>query len=389
MSSRAALPAGIWALGFVSLLMDVSSEMIHSLLPVFMVASLGASATMVGLVEGIAEATALIVRIFSGTLSDYLGRRKPLVVLGYAMGAVCKPGFALATSVPWVFAARFLDRIGKGIRAAPRDALIADLTDPSQRGRAYGLRQALDTVGAFLGPLAGVALMWSFSGDFRMVFWVAAAPAAASVLLLWLGVQEPDRPAGELKKPIELAAIGSLGPLYWRTVALGGAFTLARLSEAFLVLRARQLGLPDGQVPLVMVLMNTVYAAAAYPAGFLADHADRRVLVAGGLVVLAGAHAALAWAGDLAWAAAGVALWGLHMALTQGLLSAMVADSASPELRGTAFGVYNFVSGLAMLAAGAGAGLLWDRFGAPTVFMAGAAVALAAAPLAARPGHHR
>ena len=371
------IPRGVWMLGFVSLFMDVSSELIHSLLPVFMVSSLGASMIFVGIVEGIAEATALIVKVFSGTLSDYLGKRKGLTVLGYGLGAISKPIFALALSVHWVLAARFMDRIGKGIRGAPRDALIADLTPPEIRGAAYGLRQSLDTVGAFAGPLLAIGLMLAFAGDFRTVFWFALIPAALSVLLLVFGVQEPDKPAGHgrLRSPIRWITLRDLGGAFWWVVAIGGVFTLARFSEAFLILRAQQFGLTDSYAPLVLVVMNVVYAVAAYPLGRLADRMSHRTLLIAGLVVLIAADFVLAQAQDLAMVAAGVVLWGVHMGMTQGLLATMVAAAAPAQLRGTAFGCFNLVSGVAMLIASVLAGLLWDTLGAATTFYAGAAFA--------------
>jgi MFS family permease len=361
-------------LGFVSLFMDVSSELIHSLLPVFMVTSLGATALMVGVVEGVAEATALIVKVFSGTISDWLGKRKGLTVLGYGLGALSKPIFALALTVHWVFVARFLDRIGKGIRGAPRDALIADITPPEIRGAAYGLRQSLDTVGAFLGPLLAIALMLLWAGDFRTVFWFAVIPAALAVLLLIFGVHEPaagrarPRPAS----PVQWQTLREFGGAYWWVVVAGGVFTLARFSEAFLILRAQQLGLADTFAPLVLVIMNVVYAASAYPLGRLADRLSHTKLLAAGLVVLILSDFVLAQAQGLAAVVAGVALWGLHMGMTQGLLATMVAGAAPAHLRGTAFGFFNLVSGVAMLIASVLAGLLWDELGAATTFYAGA-----------------
>ena len=367
-------------LGFVSLFMDISSELIHSLLPVFMVTSLGASALAVGIVEGIAESTALIVKIFSGAASDYFGKRKALAVFGYGLGAVSKPLFALAFSVPWILAARFMDRIGKGIRGAPRDALMADITPPEVRGAAFGLRQSLDTVGAFLGPLLAIALMLVFAGDFRTVFWFAAIPAALAVLLLVFGVQEPA--AADAGRP-RRAVIGwhawrELDGAYWQVVLFGSVFTLARFSEAFLILRAQQYGLPDTYAPLVLVVMNVVYAATAYPVGRLADRMSRRRLLGYGLCLLIAADAALALAPGLAAIALGVVLWGLHMGMTQGLLSAMVADAAPAHLRGTAFGIFNLACGVSMLVASMLAGLLWDRLGAAATFAAGAAFSAAA-----------
>ena len=380
---RPPIPAAIWMLGFVSLLMDVSSEMIHSLLPLFMVSVLGASAFTVGLIEGAAEATALIVKVFSGALSDWLGRRKGLALLGYGLGAASKPLFALAGGVGWVVAARLIDRVGKGIRGAPRDALVADLAPPEVRGAAFGLRQSLDTVGAFAGPLLAVGLMLLWANDFRAVFWVAVIPALAAVALLGFGVKEPPARPGALRvNPISRAALRQLSRDYWWVVAVGGLFTLARFSEAFLVLRAQQAGFPLALVPLVMVAMNVVYSATAYPFGRLADHlaqrwpgplAHRRLLVAGLGVLIA---ADLVLASGLHWAQVlgGVALWGVHLGMTQGLLATMVADTAPAALRGTAYGMFNLVSGVALLVASALAGLLWDQLGAAYTFWAGAAI---------------
>jgi MFS family permease len=361
-------------LGFVSLFMDVSSELIHSLLPVFMVTSLGATALMVGVVEGVAEATALIVKVFSGTISDWLGKRKGLTVLGYGLGALAKPIFALALTVHWVFVARFMDRIGKGIRGAPRDALIADLTPPEIRGAAYGLRQSLDTVGAFLGPLLAIALMLAWAGDFRTVFWFAVIPAVLSVLILIFGVHEAGAGTGRARaaSPVQWRTLKEFGAAYWWVVIAGGVFTLARFSEAFLILRAQQLGLADTFAPLVLVIMNVVYALSAYPSGRLADRKSHKKLLAAGLAVLILSDLMLALAQGLAAIVAGVALWGLHMGMTQGLLATMVAGAAPAHLRGTAFGFFNLVSGVAMLIASVLAGLLWDELGAATTFYAGA-----------------
>jgi MFS family permease len=370
-------------LGFVSLFMDVSSEMIHSLLPVFMVTSLGATALMVGVVEGVAEATALIVKVFSGAISDWLGKRKGLTVLGYGLAAISKPVFALALTVHWVFVARFMDRIGKGIRGAPRDALIADLAPPEIRGAAYGLRQSLDTVGAFLGPLLAVALMLLWAGDFRTVFWFAVIPAALSVLILIFGVHEPG--TGKVHprpiSPVQWQTLKEFRGAYWWVVVAGGVFTLARFSEAFLILRAQQLGLADSFAPMVLVIMNVVYALSAYPSGRLADRMSHTKLLAAGLAVLILSDLVLAQAQGLAAVVVGVVLWGLHMGMTQGLLATMVAGTAPAHLRGTAFGFFNLVSGIAMLIASVLAGLLWDQLGAAVTFYAGAAFSILALAL--------
>ena len=366
------IPGSVWALGVVSLLMDVSSELIHSLLPIFLVTSLGASVLAVGIIEGAAEATALIVKIFSGALSDYLGKRKGLAVIGYSLGAVSKPLFAMASGTGMVLGARLLDRVGKGIRGAPRDALVADISPPHLLGAAFGLRQSLDTVGAFLGPLLAVALMFSWANNFRAIFWVAVIPGMLAVVVLLLGVREPERQAGTRRaNPIQWANLRRMGRSYWWVVAVGAIFTLARFSEAFLLLRAQQGGLSLALVPLVMVAMNVVYAISAYPFGKLADRISHTALLAIGLLVLVAADLVLASGNAWPVVIAGVALWGLHMGLTQGLLAAMVADTAPSDLRGTAYGFFNLASGLAMLVASPLAGLLWDRFGAAVTFLAG------------------
>ncbi len=379
-TTRPPIPLAIWALGLVSMLMDISSEMIHSLLPLFMAGTLGASALAIGIVEGLAESTALIVKVFSGALSDWLGKRKGLALLGYGLGAVSKPLFALAPAFGWVVAARLVDRVGKGIRGAPRDALVADIAPPAIRGAAFGLRQALDTVGAFVGPLLAVGLMLLWANDFRAVFWVAVVPGVLAVLVLALGVREPERHAGAEApprvNPIRRDNIRRLSGAYWWVVGLGAVFTLARFSEAFLVLRAQQLGVSLALVPMVMVAMNLVYAGSAYPFGKLADRVPHTRLLAGGLVVLVAADLVLAGAQGWGSLLAGVALWGIHMGMTQGLLATMVADTAPADLRGTAYGVFNLASGLAMLAASAIAGALWDALGPATTFWAGAAFAL-------------
>ncbi len=373
------IPRGVWVLGFVSLLMDVSSEMIHSLLPLYLTVGLGASALVVGIIEGVAEATALVVKVFSGTLSDRLRNRKWITAAGYGLAAFTKPLFAMATGPMLVFVARFADRIGKGIRGAPRDALIADLTPKEIRGAAFGLRQALDTVGAFLGPLVAMGLMLAWHDDFRAVFWVAVIPAFLSFALIATAVPEPGTKAalGDAAPSLDRATMRALGHAFWGVAAAGAALTLARFSEAFLILRASGVGLEVAYAPLVLVVMNVVYSAAAYPSGKLADRMPARTLLVGGIAALIASDVVLALAVNIGLVALGVALWGLHMALTQGLLSAMVARVAPAALRGTAFGVFNLVSGAAMLIASAAAGALWQFVGPAATFWAGGALAAA------------
>jgi MFS family permease len=381
------IPGSVWTLGLVSMLMDVSSEMIHALLPLYLVTVLGTSTLTVGIIEGIAEATASMTKVFSGALSDYLGKRKWLAAFGYGLAAVTKPVFPLASSIGWLVAARFVDRVGKGIRGAPRDALIADLTPSGLRGGAYGLRQSLDTIGAVLGPLLAIFFMMIFADNFAGVFWIAVIPAFLSVALIIVAVREPARRPGlrEVRSPLSRRELARLSRVYWMIAAVAAIFTLARFSEAFLLLRAQSVGMPVAVVPMVLVVMNIVYAFTAWPAGALSDRIGRYGLVTVGFAVLVLADLALAVGGSVTVVMIGVALWGLHMGLTQGVLSALVADTAPDDLRGTAFGVFNLVSGVAMLAASIVAGALWDTAGPAGTFLAGAAftaIALAALPFA-------
>jgi len=375
------LPGEIWALGFVSMFMDISSELVHSLLPIFMATVLGTSMVTIGIIEGMAEAAAAITKVFSGALSDYFGKRKWLAVTGYALGAISKPVFPLATSIGWVFGARFVDRIGKGIRGAPRDALVADIAPEQLRGAAYGLRQALDSVGAFIGPLLAVVFMLWFADNIKSVLWVAVAPAFIAVILLMTAVREPAARsrAGASRNPLRLSDSRRLPLRFWLVVLLGAVFTLARFSEAFLILRAKDVGLAIGYVPLIMVVMNVFYSAFSYPAGRAADRISARTLLLFGLALLIVADIVLAIATSPLVSFAGAAFWGLHMAFTQGLLSKLVADTAPADLRGTAFGVFNLVSGVSLFLASLLAGSLWTAFGAPAPFVAGAGFALLAA----------
>jgi len=373
-----ALPRAVWALGLTSLFMDISSELIHGLLPLFLVVNLGASAAVLGLVEGVAEATAQVTRVFSGWLSDRLGKRKALAVAGYGLAAVTKPLFPLANSIGLVLIARFLDRIGKGIRAAPRDALITDITPADKRGAAFGLRQSLDTVGATIGPALAIGLMYLFNDDIRAVLWFAVIPAAIAVGILVFGVKEPARPPGHAPIPIQAKEIALLSRSYWLVVAAGAIFTLARFSEAFLVIRAHDGGLATAWTPAVIAVMSLVFAASAYPAGRLQDRIGAKPLLLLGLVVLIAADLFLAFGQTLLGTFLGIALWGLHMGLTQGVLAALVAASAPSRLRGTAFGLFGVVTGLFALIASVLAGVLWTAIGPAATFAAGAGFAAAA-----------
>lgn len=381
MAARTAIPRTVWALGFVSLFMDISSEMIHALLPLFLTTTLGASVVLVGIIDGVAESTAAIAKVFSGYISDRIGRRKPLILLGYGLGALSKPFFAMAGAPMLVLGARFADRIGKGLRGAPRDALVADVTPPAIRGRAYGVRQALDTAGAFIGPLIAIALMALLANDMRAVFWWALIPALIAVALVIVGVEDSDTRETKTRAPIRLHDLKRLGAGFWMIAALGVVFTLARFSEAFLVLKASAEGLPLALAPLVLVVMNLVYALGAAPSGALSDRVPARTLLLWGLGALVAADVALAFGEGLASAFAGIALWGAHMALTQGLLAKLVADHAPDDLRGSAFGFFNLATGVTLLIASVIAGLLWETMGPQATFIAGATFAVAAAML--------
>ena len=376
MKGIAAVPRGVWVLGLVSMCMDLSSELVHSLLPLYMATVLGASVFVIGIIEGMAEALALVVKVFSGVISDVFRKRKPLVLLGYGLAAVSKFAFPLAPTLGWIVGARFADRLGKGIRGAPRDALIADITPAAARGRSFGLRQALDTVGAIGGPLLALGAMAWFAGNFHAAFWIAVVPAMLAVLLIVVGVDEPDRPPAPKPKPttgLRVVDIRRLPRNYFFVVAIAGVLTLARFSEAFLVLRAQNIGFSNAMAPLVMVVMSVVYAATSYPAGAAADRGHGPRLLSVGLLALIAADVVLAHAEGRLMVLAGATFWGLHMGLTQGLLSALVAGAAPADMRGTAFGVFNLVCGIALLVASALAGWLWDAFGPRFTFYAGAA----------------
>ena len=374
------IPKTVWVLGFVSMFMDISSEIIHALLPLFLTATLGISVAMVGLMDGVAEATASITKVFSGYLSDRMGKRKPLILIGYGLGALPKPVFALAGTAPVIMGARFADRIGKGLRGAPRNALVADVTPPERRGGAFGLRQSIDTLGAFLGPLIAIAAMAAFANDMRAVFWLAVIPAGIAVVLVLVGVEDAKRPAdkGKARVPVRFADLRRLPRTFWVLVAIGAVFTLARFSEAFLILKANAEGLPLALTPLVLVAMNAVYMLAAYPLGSLSDRVSAKAMFIGGLVALVAADLSLALLPGIAGTFVGIALWGVHMAATQGLFAKLVADRSPPELRGSAYGVFNLATGLSLLAASVIAGVVWDAIGPSATFLTGAAFAFAA-----------
>ena len=368
------IPRGVWALGFVSMFMDISSEMIHALFPVYLVSVLGVSMVTVGFIEGIAEATAMVTKVFSGALSDWLGRRKLLAVIGYGLAAFTKPVFPLATGVEWFVGARFVDRIGKGIRGAPRDALVADIAPDHLRGASFGLRQSLDTIGAFIGPLLAIGLMLLTMNNFKLVFWIAVIPAFIAFGLMAFAVNEPDKKAsaGPAKRALQLSDAKRLPAAYWTVVGIAAVFTLARFSEAFLILKAQSVGLPIALVPIIMVVMNIVYAVVAYPAGALSDRIGRNSILFIGIAMLIVADLVLAFGSTVSAVLFGVVFWGLHMGLTQGLLATLVADTAPEDMRGTAFGMFNLASGVALLIASVIAGGLWDAYGPRMTFLVGA-----------------
>ena len=372
-----AIPRTVWVLGVVSLLMDISSEMIQTLLPLYLVAGLGASAIAIGFIEGLSVAIATITKLFSGMISDWTGRRKPLAVLGYGLGALSKPIFPLASSIGWIVVAKAVDRVGKGIRGTPRDALIADVTPPEIRGASFGLRKSLDTVGGFVGPLAAIGLMLATDGDMIVIFWIAAIPAFLAVALLIIGVKEPEQPPSSSKGMPRFRDAGRLNRAVWIVIGVSSLLTLARFSEAFLLLKSQQAGLSLAWIPVTMVVMHAVYGLTAYPVGYLSDRIGRRSMIALSLVFLIAADLALATAQTLPMLFAGIVLWGLHMGFSQGILSTLIADSAPKNLKGTAFGVFNLATGLTVILGNVAAGLLWETWGSASTFLAGAVVALA------------
>ncbi|HEX8840689.1 MAG TPA: MFS transporter [Sphingomicrobium sp.] len=378
MSTPPKLPRNVWVLGFVSLLMDLSSEIYHSLLPAFVTIVLGLPATALGAIDGVAEATANFAKLASGRFSDRSLRRKPWVAGGYGLAALSKPLFPLASSAATVMAARFADRIAKGIRGAPRDAMIADETPAEIRGRAFGLRQALDTAGALLAPLAAIALMAWFASDIRAVYWVAIIPAACSFLLALLALREPEQHLAPLKRSPFFSGFKELDDDTRRLLKVGFLFTLARFSEAFLILKGIEIGLSETMSPLTLAIFNLAYVALAYPAGSLSDRMSPRSILLAGMAVLIAGNVVLAETDSFAGLVAGVSLWGTHMALTQGIFARMIADSAPERLRATSFGAFWFVTGIATLLASLGAGWLWDREGSSATFLTSAAVAAAA-----------
>jgi MFS family permease len=371
-----AIPRSVWLLGLVSLLMDISSEMVQTLLPLYLVSGLGASTVIVGLIEGVAVATAMVTRLFAGVISDWSGRRKPLLLIGYGLAALARPIVPLADTAGWIAGARFLDRVGKGIRSAPRDALIADVTPPDLRGASFGLRKSLDTVGGFVGPLLAIGLMLLSGDNFSTVFWIAAVPALLAVAVIVIGIEEPaSRAAGKGGERPRLAALVRLGPAIWAVIGLCAVLTLARFSEAFLLLKAQQAGFALAWIPLVMVLMHLVYGLTAYPVGVLSDRLGRHGMLTASLVFLIAADLVLAFAQTPAPLIAGIVLWGLHMGFSQGILATLIADRAPAAARGTAFGALNLTTGLAVLVGNLAAGVLWERYGPAATFLNGAAFA--------------
>lgn len=370
------IPRTVWVLGFVSLLMDISSEMIHALFPLFMAGTLGASAIWIGLVEGIGEGTALIAKVFSGVVADRFGHKKRLVFAGYFLGVISKPVFALAGSMPVVLAARFFDRIGKGLRGAPRDAIVADVTDESIRGAAYGLRQSLDAAGAFVGPLLATLLLLLWTEELRSIFWIALIPGAACLALILFGVEDNVTPTVNTKhiawKDLKIV----ITPAFVQLVILGTLFSLARFSNAFIVLRAADIGIEHAWIPMTVVLMNIAFSLSSYPFGKLADKLNPMKLLALSMVLLALANLLFAYAANYRILAAGIVLFGMHLGATQGIFSTIISEIAPSEVRATAFGIFNFFSGLALLASGLVAGSLWEYMGAQYCFGVGVVFAL-------------
>lgn len=355
--------------------MDLSSEIYHALLPAFITLILGLPATALGAIDGVAEATASFAKLFSGRLSDRSLKRKQWVMAGYGLAALSKPLFPLATSAPALLAARFADRVGKGVRGSPRDAMIADETPPEIRGRAFGLRQALDTAGALLAPLVAIGLMAWLASDIRAVFWIAVIPAGISFLLAWLALREPETHLGPIKQSPFFHGFRELDSRTKRLLQVGFLFTLARFSESFLILKGIGIGLSEAMSPLTLAIFNLAYVALAYPAGAMSDRMRPANLLALGMLALIAGNLVLAGTGGFTGLVIGTTLWGAHMALTQGIFSRMIADSAPDHLRATSFGAFWFVTGIGSLLASLGAGWMWDRQGSSATFITSAIVA--------------
>ncbi len=371
------LTRNVWALGITSLLTDVSSEMIVPVLPLFITGVLHASVASLGVIEGVAESTASLLRLSSGWLSDRIGRRKPFLVLGYGISGVAKTAFALARTWPAVLALRFADRVGKGLRNPPRDALLADSVAPAWRGRAFGMHRALDTLGAGVGPLVAYALLARWPDGFRRIFLVSGVPAVMSLIVLGLFVRAPRRAAGGPLRGLHLEFRALPGAVK-RFLLADGIFQLGNSSMAFVMLRARDGGTPAAAVPLVYLLYNLVYAALSVPVGALSDRLGRRPFLVAAYLLYALAYGLLAWSGAPALVIAAMAVYGVHSALVEVSQRSLLADLVVAERRGTAYGIYHTVVGLALLPASVGAGMLWDRFGARVTFGADAALALLA-----------
>lgn len=382
-----AIPSTVWVLGVVSLLMDISSEMVQTLLPLYLVAGLGASAMTIGFIEGLSVAIATVTKLFSGVISDWTGRRKPLAVAGYGLAALSKLIFPLATTAGGIVTAKAIDRVGKGIRGTPRDALIADVTPPEIRGAAFGLRKSLDTVGGFVGPLVAIGLMVATGGNIVAIFWIAVIPAFLAVALLIVGIREPETPPARSKGLPRFADTGKLNTAVWIVIAVASVLTLARFSEAFLLLKAQEAGFTAAWVPITMVVMHAVYGLTAYPVGSLSDRMGRKGLLAVSLGFLVAADLVIAHSTTIYPFLAGIVLWGLHMGFSQGILATLIADTAPPHLKGTAFGIFNVITGFVMLAGNVGAGWLWEAYGSSSTFLAGATLsAIALVSLLALPG---
>nr|WP_200892490.1 MFS transporter [Aliterella atlantica] len=376
------LPRQVWVLGWVSLLMDIGSKMIQSVLPLFLVSMLGASLVTVGAIEGIAEVTAAGLKVGSGLISDRGGQhRKWSAVLGYGFSALMIPLYPIATSPGWILAARMGDRMGKGIRVAPRNALVADATPEHQRGAAYGLRYTLDTIGALLGPIVATILLAVSRQNTRLVFWAAMIPAFLAVGLLIWGIQAPPfaQPSSKSKASgLRWQSLQQLGVNYWHLVVVVCLFNLGNSSDAFLLLKAKDVGISFTAVPLVLTAIHAGSAVSAYPAGWLSDRLSRRNVFLVGLGLFALTYGGLAIARQpwQVWLLLG--LYGLYQGITQGVLLAMVAATITPMSRGTAFSFLSLVAGFSLLLASLLAGWLWQQIGSWAAFGLGSASAIAA-----------
>lgn len=358
--------------------MKISSVIVFTLSPLFMTQVLGASIFAVGILEGILEVITLLARIFSGIISDYIHKRKSIIVVGYIFALISRPFLALATRMEDVFLGRAFDRIGNGLDATPRDALVGDLAPPQIKGACYGLRESLSRAGSFAGALLVMALLWLTEGNFSLVFWIGSIPTVLALMVLVIFVKDSPNQQAQHKKPTHKFKLKDLKKLplpFWLILLLSGLFMLSNFSGAFLILRAEQTGLDLHLTSLVMIIQNLATAGTAYPVGYLSDKMGRRSMMGVGIVLIVCSDLLLAWGGSLYTILGGVLLWGAEIGITQSILAVFLADTCPQDLRGTGFGLFHFINGCCLLLANVFAGWIWHDVNPSAMFLASAVMA--------------